>query len=94
MDRDTPPIPDDGIYRTILIVLVMSVLVGGALALAGELVYHDETISHFGGWVVVICGALYFLFRWLGRREAQKRAAQGGIGARRPGEWPPDERDE
>lgn len=95
MRRETPPLPDDGIYRTILLVLIGSILVGGAMALVGELVYHDEAISHFGGWVVVICGVLYFVFRWLGHREAVKRAAGGGTaGERRPGEWPPDEPDE
>ena len=77
MGQGTPPLPDDGIYRAILIVLVISVLAGGVIALAGEMVYRDEAISRFGGWVTAICGALYVLFRWLGRREARKREDSG-----------------
>ena len=73
MRRDSPPFPQDPIYRTILFVLMASVVAGAVLALAGEAWFHDQGISHLGGWIVVICGGLYFFFRWLGRREMRRR---------------------
>lgn len=74
MAEKTPPLPDDGIYRAILVVLVISLMIGAAMSLAGELVWHNEAISQTGGWIAVISGAAYFVFRWLGRREAKRRA--------------------
>ena len=71
-----PPVPQDGIYRAILMVLVASVLLGGAVALAGELVYRDRGIAHAGAWMALICGGLYFFFRLLGKREMRRRAQQ------------------
>ena len=71
-----PPVPQDGIYRAILMVLVASVLLGGAVALAGELVYKDQVIAHTGAWMALICGGLYFFFRLLGRREMRRRSEQ------------------
>ena len=69
-----PPLPDDGIYRMILMVLVGSVMVGAVIALAGELVYHNEALSHAGAWIAIVSGGIYFVFRLLGRREAERRA--------------------
>jgi len=74
MAEKTPLLPDDGIYRAILVVLVLSVVLGAVMSLAGKLVWHSEAISQIGGWIVVVCGVLYFVFRWLGRREAARQA--------------------
>ena len=74
MAEKTPPLPEDGIYRAILIVLVGSVVIGAVMSLAGELVWHNEAISQAGGWIAVVSGVIYFIFRWLGRREAAKQA--------------------
>lgn len=71
-----PPLPDDGLYRAILMVLVVSVMVGAVVALAGELVWHDKGIAHAGAWMALICGGLYFVFRLLGKREMRRRAAR------------------
>ena len=73
MTRPSAPLPDDGIYRAILMVLVASVIVGAGIALLGELVWLDKAVSHAGAWMVMICGGLYFVFRYLGRREMQRR---------------------
>ena len=77
-----PPsqVPQDGIFRAILIVLVVSVILGAVVALAGELVYHDKGISHAGAWMALICGGLYFVFRLLGKREMRRRGDAGGPG--------------
>jgi hypothetical protein len=65
--------PGDGIYLAILYVLVGSVIFGAALALAGGSLYRDEIMKNTGAGIVIVCGALYFVFRWLGRREMTKR---------------------
>lgn len=74
MPRESPPLPDDRIYRTILVVLVASLLIGAALSLAGELVWHNPALSQAGTWLVFASGAAYVIFRVLGVREARKRA--------------------
>jgi hypothetical protein len=95
MRRDTPPFPQDGIFRVILFVLVLSVLAGALLALAGEAWFHDPAFSRLGGWIAVVCGALYFFFRWLGRREMRRRTEADADGGRRGDAWNDfDERDE
>jgi len=65
-------LPKDGIYRTILMVLVGSVVAGAILALTGESYFGNPAISQVGTGIVVICGGLYLFFRLLGRREARK----------------------
>ena len=78
--------PQDGIYRAILTVLVITVIAGAAAVLAGEYVFHSEAMIRTGTGAVVICGALYFFFRWLGRREARRgdRTATGPGRSDRP----------
>jgi hypothetical protein len=74
MPRETPHLPDDAIYRTILIVLVVSLLVGAVLALAGDLVWHSPGLSQAGTWLVIASGGAYVFFRVLGARAARKRS--------------------
>jgi len=73
MSREPRPLPQDSIYRAILKVLVASVVAGALLTLAGELVYHDPGIARAGAYIALVCGAIYFVFRWLGRREMRRR---------------------
>lgn len=68
--------PGDGIYLAILYVLVGSVIFGAAVALVGGSVYQNEAMKTTGTGIVIVCGALYFVFRWLGRREMAKRKEQ------------------
>jgi hypothetical protein len=70
-----PEGPDDPIYRTILLVLVLSVLAGAALALVGELLYRSEAAGRAGTGIALVSALIYFVFRWLGRREARRKAA-------------------
>ena len=74
MPRATPPPPNDGIYRAILLVLILSVVAGGAIALAGRFVWQRPDIGELGTWIVLVSGAIYLVFRWLGVREARRRA--------------------
>ncbi len=76
MPRRSAPLPPDGIYRTILMVLVASLLTGAVVALLGELVWHSPGLSQAGTWLVVATGGAYFFFRVLGAREARRRAAE------------------
>lgn len=74
MPRETPPLPDDALYRAILIVLVVSLLIGAVLALAGDLVWHSPGLSQAGTWLVAASGGAYVFFRILGARAARKRS--------------------
>jgi len=76
MPRESPPLPDERIYRTILMVLVASLLIGAFCALAGELLWHNPALGQAGTWLVIASGAAYAFFRMLGVREARKRAAE------------------
>ena len=73
MPRATPPLPDEGIYRTILVVLVVSLIVGAILALAGDLLWQSPGLSQAGTGLVIVSGLAYVFFRILGAREARKR---------------------
>ena len=75
MPRDPTP-PDDGIYRAVLLVLVLSIVAGAALALAGRFVWQREDLSQLGTGITLVCGGIYLVFRWLGAREARRRARE------------------
>ena len=62
---------------------MISVVAGGAVTLAGEYIFHNQTMIGVGTGAVLIGGAIYFVFRWLGRREARRRKA-AGAGYERP----------
>ncbi len=81
MQKSDPHKPRDGIYLTILWILVADVLIGAVLALVGDYVLEDPAISRLGVAMALIGGALYAVFRWLGARERARRRAA----ARRPG---------
>ena len=68
--------PNESIYRAILIVLVVSLLAGVAITLVGEYMLHSQAVSRAGAWLAIVSGAIYFFFRWLGRRETRRRAAE------------------
>ncbi len=67
------PLPQDGIYRTILLVLMVTILSGAVFALVGEYIWASEAVKNAGVGVVLVGGLVYFFFRMLGRREAQRR---------------------
>lgn len=67
--------PNDGVFRAILIALVITILGGALLTLAGEYYFHDEAVKSLGVGIVLTAGLVYFFFRVLGRREAKRREA-------------------
>lgn len=67
--------PNDGVFRAILIALVITILGGALLTLAGEYYFHDEAVKRLGVGIVLTAGLVYFFFRVLGRREAKRREA-------------------
>ncbi len=73
-------LPEESIYRAILIVLVVSLLAGVAITLVGEYMLHSAPVSRAGAWLAIVSGAIYFFFRWLGRRETRRRAEQRDLG--------------
>ena len=80
MPRDTPPLPSDGIYQAILVVMVASVLVGAVLALAGELLWHSPALSQAGTWLALVSGGVYAFFRIFGAREARLGSQTHALG--------------
>lgn len=78
MRRNTPPLPKDGIYRTILWVLVIDIVAGVLLAIAGETVLHSPALNRLGAALALIGAALYVVFRILGAREARRQAGEDG----------------
>jgi len=68
-----PPLPDSGIYRFILWLMVATVVCGVILAIAGETLARDPALSRLGAGMALIGGAVYGFFRWRGRREAARR---------------------
>lgn len=73
MPENRPPIPNDGIYRTILGVMVATVMIGALLAIAGETALHNPDLSRFGGGVALVGALIYAVFRWLGAQEMKRR---------------------
>ena len=82
-DEGSATVPDDGIFRAILIVLVLSVVAGVLATLAGDLVFHWPALESAGTGIALVCGALYFVFRWLGRLEMRRRSAAEDSGRER-----------
>jgi len=70
---DRAPLPDSGIYRTIIFLLVVDVVVGVLIALAGELLWQDPAIKLFGTVLALVGAVLYVFFRWLGAKERRRR---------------------
>lgn len=70
--RNTPPLPQDGIYRTILLVLVVDIVAGAILAVAGDSLLQSPALSTLGTALALIGAALYVFFRFLGARQARR----------------------
>lgn len=80
--------PSDGLFRAILVVLVVSAIFGALLMLAGDYVLHSPDAVRLGTGIAITCGGLYFFFRLLGKREMKRREKQ----AASQGDSEPDER--
>lgn len=76
--RDRPPLPEEPIWRWILAVLLASTVLATLLALAADSLWGQPLLAEVAGWSAIVTAALYLFFRWLGAREAAKRA--GGAG--------------
>lgn len=76
MSKFGPGIPDDGIFRSILIVLAISTVAGVVLGLAAESVFHSEALGRAAAGLAVVSAVLYFFFRFLGWRETRRRARE------------------
>ncbi|MEM7168651.1 MAG: hypothetical protein AAF530_00655 [Pseudomonadota bacterium] len=70
--------PQDGIYSAIKLVLVLTVMAGAVLTVTAESYFKNPDLGYVGTGATVIAGALYFFFRYLGRREAKKRSSPKG----------------
>ncbi len=82
MSRNSPSLPGDGIYRAILLVLTLSFCTGAIAVLVGRLVLYNEAVSEAGLWLAIVSAGIYAFFRWLGVREARRRAREARRRAR------------
>lgn len=89
----TPPAnPKDAIFTNIMWIMIANVLAGAVLVITGETMDLSPAFSRVGLGLALICGSVYFFFRWLQRKEARRREqlweeAQGR-GTSRPGDGP------
>lgn len=72
MPGKIPPLPQDGIYRAILVIMVLTILFGAVVTLAGHYYFNDPGVSRFGFGVVMVGAVIYLFFRILGRRQAAR----------------------
>ena len=79
-EKDDPR--QEPIYRAILAVLIASVLAGAVLTVAGEALFGSPALASAGFGMAVVCGVLYWVFRLIGRRAAQRM----GHGSRERGD--------
>ena len=63
--------PQDTLFRFILLVLLADVLLGAVLMLLGHYGYVDPALVDLGAGLGIVGGLLYFLFRWWGRRRQE-----------------------
>jgi hypothetical protein len=77
-----PPasVPRDAIFSTIMWIMVANVLAGAVLAITGETLNLSPAFGRVGLGMAIICGGVYFFFRWLQRKEARRRSETGGNG--------------
>ena len=90
MSPSKSPLPGDGIYRTILLVMVLSVVAGAIVTFVGAYALRDDAISRAGTWLALISAGIYVFFRLLGRREMRRRDGEKRDGDR-SGDRDPDD---
>ncbi len=76
MRRNLPPLPKDGIFRAILWILIASTIGGVLIAIGAETLVKSPELNSLGMIVALISGVLYGFFRFLGAREAKRRAEE------------------
>jgi len=75
-DYSPPESPRDGIFTTIMWVLIANVMIGAVMSIAAETMGLSPAVGNVGFGLVVVCGSLYFFFRWFQRKEARRRSEQ------------------
>jgi hypothetical protein len=70
--------PQNGIYRAILWILVLTVIAGAIFAILGETLAHDPVMVRVGAAVALVAGAIYAFFRRLGAKANERRADPDG----------------
>ncbi len=65
--------PQDGIYRAILWVLVLTVVAGAAVAILGATAAQDPVMVRVGAGAALIAGLIYAFFRRFGAKQDKRR---------------------
>lgn len=82
--RETPPLPDEPIWRWILYVLVGSTVAAVLVAFAAHYRWNEPVLAEVAGWSAILTAVLYLVFRRLGAREMARRARQETSGGEPP----------
>lgn len=72
--RETPPLPDEPLWRWILYALVGSTVIAAFIAFAAHYTWQQPVLAEVAGWSAILTALLYLVFRRLGAREMEKRA--------------------
>ncbi|WP_282604715.1 hypothetical protein [Pelagibius sp. Alg239-R121] len=68
-----PTDPKDAVFTNIMWIMIANVLVGAVLAITGATLDLSPAFGRVGLGLAIICGSIYFFFRWLQRKEARRR---------------------
>ncbi|HLW26256.1 MAG TPA: hypothetical protein VKY54_00880 [Kiloniellales bacterium] len=70
--RKAHPLPQEGPYLIIPLLLLANVSIGVILMLLGGEVWDNPLVSRGGFWLAIVSAVLYLFFRWIARREARR----------------------
>jgi len=80
--RETPPLPDEPLWRWILYVLVGSTVLATLISIGAHYAWNQPVLAEVAGWSAIVTAGMYLVFRRLGAREMAKRGrAERGDGA-------------
>lgn len=68
--------PRDAIFTGIMWIMIANVLVGALLMIVTETMNLPPAVGQTGLGLALVCGGVYFFFRWFQRKEAKRRAGE------------------
>lgn len=66
--------PRDAIFTGIMWIMIANILVGALLMIVTETMNLPPAVGQTGLGLALVCGGVYFFFRWFQRKEARRRS--------------------